>query len=194
MVTHKENQGFVAPSRYATCEQAFDSGSFLLRIIGIDPGVSRTGYAVLERRDGESLALEVGVIETTKALPLAKRLAELRSHLAEVLAMWRPEAAAVERVFFNANVKTAMATGQASGVILECASEHGLEVFDYTPSEVKLSVVGVGSATKVQVQTMVTRVLKLTAPPQQADAADACALGICHLNRNGLRRAIEAAG
>ncbi len=164
-----------------------------MRVIGIDPGVARTGYAVVERRGGKLAPVELGVIKTPGGMTQAQRLLELRTQLLSVLARHAPGQAAVERLFFNANVRTAMSVGQASGVIFSCAAERGVEVFDYTPTEVKSSVVGVGNASKAQVQAMVAALLGLAAVPEPADAADACALAICHLHRAGLRRAIRAA-
>ena len=168
-----------------------------MRVLGIDPGFATTGYGVVERVAGSLRAVALGAVRTPSSLPQARRLAYLRSALADILAETRPDVLAIERLFFNANVRTAMSVGQASGVALATAAEAGLEVFDYTPPEVKQSVVGVGNADKHQVQVMVAALLKLDAIPKPPDAADACALAICHLNRSGLSRAIarsKAAG
>jgi crossover junction endodeoxyribonuclease RuvC len=164
-----------------------------LRVIGFDPGLTRTGYAVVERRSGRLTALAHGVVSTPPKLAVAARLAALRSEVNRLLAEHSPDVAAVEQLFFNSNVKTAMAVGQASGVVLCSAAEAGLEVSTYTPTDVKLSVVGYGGASKQQVATMVASLLGLAAPPRPADAADACALAICHLNRSGLAQAIGRA-
>jgi crossover junction endodeoxyribonuclease RuvC len=164
-----------------------------VRVLGIDPGFATTGYGVVDRDAGRLRAVAFGAIRTPPALPQAGRLAFLRRALLDVLAETRPDVVAIERLFFNANVRTAMSVGQASGVALATAAEAGLEVADYTPSEVKQSVVGVGSAAKRQVQAMVAALLKLDAVPRPPDAADACALAICHLNRTGLSRAIAQA-
>ena len=165
-----------------------------MRVLGIDPGFATTGYGVVERLAGSLRPVTIGAIRTPAALPQADRLAHLAAALRGVIYATQPDVAAVERLFFNSNVRTAMSVGQASGVALLAAAEAGLEVADYTPSEVKLSVVGVGNAQKAQVQSMVAALLKLSAVPTPADAADACALAICHLNRSGLTRAIAAAG
>ena len=162
-------------------------------MIGIDPGLTRTGYAVLERGDGRPAARTWGVLRTGTSLSTAARLAELRSGLCNILEAERPACAAVERVFFNANVRTAIAVGQASGVALATVAEYGIEVADYTPTEVKQSVAGFGAATKEQVGRMVANLLGLPEAPAPPDAADACALAICHLNRGGLVRAIKEA-
>lgn len=164
-----------------------------MRVLGIDPGYATTGYAVVQRSSGRPSPVCFGVIRTTAGSPQAARLVELRRGLEALIAEHRPEVVAIERVFFNSNVRTAMAVGQASGVALVTAGEAGLDVHDYTPTEVKQSVTGTGAATKTQVQAMVASILRLDAPPRPADAADACALAICHLNRGGLARAVARA-
>lgn len=164
-----------------------------MRVLGIDPGFATTGFAVVEKAAGRLAAVAVGAIVTPPKLPISARLSFLRAQLLELIESHRPEVAAVERLFFNVNVRTAMAVGQASGVALEASASSGLEVHHYTPLEVKQAVVGVGNASKHQVQTMVAALLGLDAPPKPPDAADACALCICHLNRSGLARALEAA-
>lgn len=161
-----------------------------MRVLGIDPGFATTGYGVVERIAGSLRAVTLGAIRTPPSLPQAGRLEYLAGALRGIIHSTNPDVVAVERLFFNNNVRTAMSVGQASGVALLAAAEAGLEVVDYTPSEVKQSVVGVGNAAKPQVQAMVAAVLKLDSVPKPADAADACALAICHLNRSGLSRAI----
>ena len=164
-----------------------------MRVLGVDPGLAATGIAVIEKRPEGPRARLAGVIRTPTGLSQAERLALLRARLVELLESERPDAAAVERLFFNSNVKTAMAVGQASGVVLATVAELGIEVTTYTPPEVKQSVVGVGNADKHQVGVMVAAVLGLERAPTPADAADACALAICHINRSGLRNAVKAA-
>ncbi|HEX2057501.1 MAG TPA: crossover junction endodeoxyribonuclease RuvC [Actinomycetota bacterium] len=164
-----------------------------MRVLGIDPGFVTTGYGVVERVSGTLRAVTFGAVRTPAGIPQADRLAYLRRALCDVIEATRPDVVAVERLFFNANVRTAMSVGQASGVALVTAAEAGLAVADYTPPEVKRSVVGVGNAAKQQVQAMVAALLKLPTIPQPADAADACALAICHLHRTGLSRAIASA-
>jgi crossover junction endodeoxyribonuclease RuvC len=164
-----------------------------VRVLGIDPGFATTGYGVVERIAGSFRAVTIGVVRTPPALPQADRLAHRAGARRGVIHATEPDVVAVERLFFNSNVRTAMSVGQASGVALLAAAEAGLHVVDYTPSEVKLSVVGVGNAAKQQVQSMVAALLQLSAVPKPADAADACALAICHLNRSGLSRAIATA-
>lgn len=165
-----------------------------MRVLGIDPGIKTTGYGVVERSGGAHRAVALGAIRTSSSLAQADRLASLYRDVTALVAEHDPEVMAIERLFFNSNVRTAMAVGQASGVALAAAARAGLEVFTYTPPEVKQSVVGVGNASKSQVQAMVAAILRLDAPPKPPDAADACALAICHINRGGLARALKAAG
>ncbi|MGI8796937.1 MAG: crossover junction endodeoxyribonuclease RuvC [Acidimicrobiia bacterium] len=164
-------------------------------VLGIDPGVSCCGYGAVRRQTGASSweAVACGVIRTPTADPLPARLAALEHELATLVDELRPAAMAVERVLFQANVRTAMSVGQASGLALAVAARAGVPVTDYSPNEVKLGVVGYGGAAKEQVQEMVARVLGLDAPPRPADAADALALAVCHAWGGGLRSAVHAA-
>src|SRR5829696_1646506 len=156
-----------------------------MRVLGVDPGLGRCGWAVLERRGGRVGAVAYGTVHTDGE-QVAPRLAELAAKLRQVLAAHRPEALAIERLFFNANVRTAMTVGQASGVVLLLAAEHGLEVTAYTPPQVKQAVTGSGSASKEQVGYMVKALLGLASVPTPADTADALAVALCHLNHAGL--------
>lgn len=162
-------------------------------VLGIDPGLSRCGYGVVCRRGGRLTAGAGGVVTTDPAAPLPERLSTLLAELRALVAEVRPDAVVVERVFFQTNARTAMATGQAGGLALVAAAESGCEVAQYTANEVKLAVVGVGNATKDQVQHMVAALLDLSEPPRPPDVADALALAICHLTAQPLRRAVEAA-
>jgi crossover junction endodeoxyribonuclease RuvC len=162
-------------------------------VMGIDPGISTTGYGVVEKTGGTLRALASGAVRTPASAAHANRLAVLYGELARLLGEHRPDAVAIERLFFNSNVKTAMAVGQASGVSLLAAAHAGIRVTHYTPLEVKQAVVGVGSAPKSQVQAMVAALLRLNEPPTPLDAADALALAICHINRSPLKRALERA-
>lgn len=165
-----------------------------MRVIGIDPGLTTTGYGIVESAGRSLQPVAFGALRTSAGDPLAERLAELQHMLIEVVADHRPQVAAIERLFFNSNVRTAMSVGQAAGVMLATMAAHGVPTTMYTPPEVKLAVVGVGNAEKRQVQAMTARVLGLCDPPSPADAADACALAICHLNRAGYSTAVAAAG
>ena len=163
-------------------------------IIGLDPGLSITGYAVLTVAGARLTPVSIGVLRTSPTRDPAARLNSLREALEEVLSRHRPGVAAVERLFFNSNVKTAMSVGQASGVLLATLGAAGIPAATYTPPEVKLAVAGTGTAPKSQVQSMVARLLKLAEVPSPPDAADACALAICHARRAPLKAAIAAAG
>jgi crossover junction endodeoxyribonuclease RuvC len=156
-----------------------------MRVLGVDPGLGRCGWAVLERRGGRVAAAGYGAIQTG-GKAVAPRLAELADRLRVVLADHRPEVLAIERLFFNANVRTAMTVGQASGVVLLLAAERGLDVVAYTPPQVKRAVTGTGAAPKEQVGYMVRALLGLEAVPTPADAADAVAVALCHLHHAGL--------
>jgi len=165
-----------------------------MRVLGIDPGYATTGYAVIERSRGGLAPVAIGALKTSGADGRPERLAFLRRELLALIETHQPSAVALERLFFSVNAKTAMAVGQAAGVAMATAGECGLEVTEYTPTEVKQSVTGTGTAPKNQVQSMIAALLHLTEPPKPPDAADACALAICHLNRSGLSKALARAG
>jgi len=156
-----------------------------MRVVGVDPGLGRCGYAVLDQGAGPLAAVTYGTI-ATRGEAVAPRLAELAARLRAVLAETRPDHLAIERLFVNANVRTAMTVGQASGVVLLVAAEHGLPVASYTPSQVKRAVTGIGSAPKEQVGYMVRATLGLAATPTPADTADALAVALCHLQHLGV--------
>lgn len=162
-------------------------------VLGIDPGLSRCGYGVVTRRGAGLAAVAGGVVATAPSVPLPERLRTLAHELRALVDEHRPDVVVVERVFFQVNARTAMATGQAAGVALVAAAESGCEVAQYTANEVKQAVVGYGGATKEQVQRMVASLLGLAAPPRPPDVADALALAVCHLTTQPLRRAMEAA-
>lgn len=165
-----------------------------LRVLGIDPGLTRCGYAVVDGRGpGAATAVSLGVIRTPSSDELPYRLASLRSELVQLLHEFEPDVVAVERVFFQVNVRTAMSVGQASGLALCEAAAAGSEVVQYTPNEVKDAVAGYGAAGKEQVAKMVQTRLKLSKPPKPADAADAAALALCHLAVAPLSRRVSAA-
>lgn len=170
-----------------------------VRVLGVDPGLTRCGVGVVEGSVGRPLSLvDVGVVRTPADLDLARRLLRLERALDDLVVRLRPDVVAVERVFSQHNVRTVMGTAQASGIAMLVAARHGIEVHLHTPSEVKAAVTGSGRADKDQVAAMVTRVLRLEAPPKPADAADALALAICHVWRGGatnrLAEAVAAAG
>jgi crossover junction endodeoxyribonuclease RuvC len=157
-----------------------------MRVLGIDPGLTRCGIGVVDvAADRRATLVFVDVVRTPADMPLAERLLAVSSGIRAVLAEHRPTAMAVERVFAQHNLRTVMGTAQASGIALALGAEHGLDVGLHTPSEVKAAITGYGSADKAQVGTMVARVLRLEAVPRPADAADALALAICHAWRGG---------
>jgi crossover junction endodeoxyribonuclease RuvC len=150
-------------------------------VLGVDPGVSRCGYGCVESTRGQTKAIAVGVLTTPPSQPLPERLAALDADLRELIAELQPDVVAVERLFFQTNVRTAMSVGQASGLVLAAASRAGCVVTQYTPNEVKQAVAGYGAAGKDQVQRMVQSLLGLAELPKPADAADALALALCHI-------------
>jgi crossover junction endodeoxyribonuclease RuvC len=151
--------------------------------LGIDPGTATTGYGLVRLEpDGSLLAVKYGVITTPKNTPDAERLVTLYDQLQELLREHKPETAAVEKLFFQRNITTAIAVGQARGVMLLSLAQAGLDVFEYTPNEIKQAVAGYGSAGKRQMQEMVRVLLTLDDIPRPDDAADALAVAICHLH------------
>jgi crossover junction endodeoxyribonuclease RuvC len=165
-----------------------------MRVLGIDPGLTRCGLGVVEGSVGRPLRMvEVGVIRTPPSSAVADRLWEIERSVDAWLDTHRPDAVAVERVFSQHNVRTVMGTAQASGIAMVAAARRGIPVTLHTPSEVKASVSGSGRADKAQVGAMVTRLLRLDTAPTPADAADALALAICHIWRGGAQSRIDAA-
>ena len=165
-----------------------------MRVLGVDPGLTRCGVGVVEGDPGRPCRL-VGfeAVTTDPDADLAHRLLHLDRRLAELIAGHRPDGVAVERVFSQHNVRTVMGTAQAGAVAVLAAARAGLPVQLYTPSEVKAAVTGSGQADKAQVAAMVTRLLRLPERPRPADAADALALAICHVWRGGTRARLAAA-
>jgi len=155
-----------------------------VRALGIDPGTAIMGYGVVESvgRGGGLRAVGYGVLSTSSSEPLAERLQHLYVGLRDLFATHAPEALAVESLFFNLNVRTALAVGHARGVALLAAAEAGVAVFEYSPQQVKGAVVGYGKASKEQVQLMVKTLLALPSIPRPDDASDALAIAICHLH------------
>ena len=148
-------------------------------VLGIDPGTAATGYGVVERTGSRLRAVDYGCLETLSTQELPRRLLEIHQAITELIATHQPAVLGVERLFFNRNVQTAFAVGQARGVVLLAAAEAGLPVFEYGPHEVKMAVTGYGRAGKEQVQRMVQVVLGMAALPRPDDAADALAVAIC---------------
>lgn len=162
-----------------------------IRILGIDPGLNRTGYGVIDARGVRLQCVASGVIRVP-AGELAPRLGAILRALGEVIAEHRPDIAAVEQVFVNVNAKSTLLLGQARGAAVCAAIASGLVVYEYSALSIKQAVVGTGRATKEQVQDMVRRLLSLASAPQ-ADAADALACALCHAHARGLRERLRAA-
>jgi crossover junction endodeoxyribonuclease RuvC len=152
-------------------------------VLGIDPGTATTGYGLVrDRPDGSLESVAYGILQTPAGVPAHQRLALLFHQLNDLLLLHRPDACAVEKLFFQRNISTAIAVGQARGVVLLAIAEAGLDAAEYTPNEVKQAVTGYGSAQKRQVQEMVRTLLLLPELPKPDDAADALAIAITHLN------------
>ncbi len=157
-----------------------------MRVLGIDPGLTRCGVGIVDVTASRTAALVyVGVIQTPPTMPLEQRLLAIARGIAAALDEHQPDTVALERVFAQHNLRTVMGTAQASGVALQVAAARGLSVSLHTPSEVKAAITGYGAADKRQVGAMVARVLGLAEVPRPADAADALALAICHAWRSG---------
>lgn len=157
-----------------------------MRVLGVDPGLTRCGVGVVDGAVGAAITLvEVGVILTPVDSPLEQRLLDLDRQLSQWINLWKPDVIAVERVFSQHNVRTVMGTGQAAGVALLLAAKAGIPVMMHTPSEVKASVTGSGRANKAQVAMMVQKILNLETFPKPVDATDSLALAICHIWRGG---------
>jgi crossover junction endodeoxyribonuclease RuvC len=163
-----------------------------VRVLGVDPGLTRCGLGVVDGAPGRATLVAVGVARTPADAALGLRLVGLERVIEEWLDLHRPDAVAVERVFSQANVRTVMGTAQAGAVAIVCAARRGLPVVLHTPSEVKAAVTGSGRADKAQVGLMVARLLRLDGPPKPADAADALALAICHLWRGPAQARLAA--
>ncbi len=164
-------------------------------VIGIDPGTAITGYGLVRGEPGGALeAVDWGVILTPAKTPIAERLDQIYTSLNEILKEHQPEEAAVEAIFFQKNVKTAMSVGQARGVVLLALQRAGLAASDYSPNEIKQAVSGYGGADKQQVQSMVKALLNLKETPKPDDAADALAVAICHLHTANTPARLESAG
>ena len=162
-------------------------------VLGVDPGLTRCGFAGLRTHAGGIDVLAMGVITSPSEMDVARRLATLHQDFDALLSEVEPSAVAVERVFFQSNVSTAMSVAQASGVVLALASMRGIPVVQYSPSQVKSAVAGSGTADKLSVQKMVQRRLGLQSLPEPADAADAAAIALCHLAASPLASRVAAA-
>ncbi len=156
-----------------------------MRIIGIDPGYAIVGYGILDYIGGKFTVLEYGAITTDKDTPFEKRLCEIYDDYCFLLDKWKPDALAIERLYFNTNQKTAIDVAQARGLIIMSTAHREIPIYEYTPLQVKQAVVGYGKAVKKQVQEMITKILGLKAVPKPDDTADALAMAICHAHTSG---------
>ena len=154
------------------------------RVIGVDPGLTITGFGILDYKGGQIRTVAFGTIKPPAKESLPNRLEYLNSHMTELLEKFEPNAFAIEDTFFSQNVKSALLLGQARGVLLLAAASKGIPSMDYAPRKVKQSVVGNGAADKTQVQYMVQQILKMDEPPKPLDVSDALATGLCHINQN----------
>lgn len=162
-------------------------------VLGIDPGLSTTGYGIVSAGSSPQ-AVAAGVIRTDPSLRLADRLLELHRDLVAVIEDFRPSTAAIEQVFVNRNLQTATSVARASGVALLALAAAGLQVTEYTPSAIKMALTGFGAADKRQVQEVVAMRLGLDAPPSPADAADALAIALCHVQAARMQQVVGGAG
>ena len=162
-----------------------------MRILGIDPGVAITGYAVIEENNGVFECLQSGCIRTDKDLQPALRLKAIQDRVLDLLNEYSPQALAVEKIFFSKNVRTAFQVGEARGVIMVVAANNNVSLFEYTPLQVKQAVAGYGKAEKQQVQKMVQMLLKLKREPSVDDEADAMAVALCHLQNRRWNEAVK---
>lgn len=155
-------------------------GKNLMRILGIDPGIATIGFGLVEAQRGQAQMITYGAITTPAGLPLSKRLYQISMDMEELISQLKPDVIAVEELFFNTNLTTGIAVAHGRGVILCSAEKCGIPLYEYTPSQVKLAVVGYGKAEKRQVMDMTRRLLHLKSVPRPDDAADALALALCH--------------
>ncbi len=154
-----------------------------MRVLGVDPGMTRCGVGLVEGSNRQVKLIQAGVIRTPADLDSALRLLRIWEELDELITTFRPETVAIERVFTQHNLHSVTGTSQVAGIAMVVAAKHGIKVRHYTPSEVKAAITGSGSADKAQVGTMVAKILRLKEPPKPADAADAIAIAICNLWR-----------
>tara|TARA_B100000953_G_scaffold294861_1_gene285199 strand:- start:494 stop:973 length:480 start_codon:yes stop_codon:yes gene_type:complete len=152
-------------------------------VLGIDPGLSRCGYGVIQRKDGKEIALAAGVIETPSEMETPSRLTLLRDEVRQLIVEYKPDVVAIERVLFQHNAATAISVGQAIGIVMTEGISAGCQVIEFSPNEVKQSVAGHGGANKQEMEKMVRMLLGIQTPLEPVDAADALALALCFLAR-----------
>jgi crossover junction endodeoxyribonuclease RuvC len=154
-----------------------------LRILGIDPGLGTTGYGIIDQNDHALQVVTYGGIRKSPKFSFTENLLTIYQKINQIILEYHPDGCAIENIFYHQNKKTAIIMGHVRGVAMVAAGERGLPVYEYSPKEVKLSIVGFGGASKIQVQAMVKTILKMKEIPQPEDAADALAVAICHYHR-----------
>lgn len=152
-----------------------------MKVLGIDPGTATTGWAVVAKEGGQVRLISCGAIITSKLKDQGERLAEIYEKIDKIIVKYKPECVAIERLFFNKNLKTALTVGQTHGVVRLAAWKRGIVGVEYTPLQVKMAITGYGRADKEQIQYMVTKLLKLKIKESQDDTADAMAIALCHI-------------
>lgn len=171
-----------------------DKAQLGLRILGIDPGYARTGYAILDCNHDHFRVVDYGLIETSAQTPFPERLLTIDRALTSLCDHFSADAMAIEELFFYRNITTAIGVAQARGVAVAAAARQGLEIYEYTPMQVKLAVTGYGNAAKEQVQAMVKAILGLREVPKPDDVADAIAIAICHGHSGNRKEALAVGG
>ncbi len=165
----------------------------MMRVLGIDPSSQSTGFGIIELRGQSYSPICYGVITPSQTLPLHHKMNEIRIELEKIIETYTPDEVAIENPFYAQNVRTAIVLGQVRGAILVAVAAHGCSLHEYSPLEVKKAVTGYGQADKNQVKTMVMALLELNDPKMAADASDALAAAICHLNTRVYQRRLEEA-
>ncbi|MCJ7508187.1 MAG: crossover junction endodeoxyribonuclease RuvC [candidate division Zixibacteria bacterium] len=161
-------------------------------ILGIDPGSSVTGYSLISIQDGKNSLVRYGTIRIPAKIDLSQKLKKIYDSVLEIIHQHKPDEMAIEEAFYSKNVKSTMVIGQARGAAILAAGQAGIPVTEYSPREIKLSIVGLGNASKSQVQYMVKNLLNLAEPPQPEDAADALAIALCHAHKIDGRNRLKA--
>ena len=169
-------------ARFQISNRGLQASDYGLRVLGIDPGTATTGWAILEERDGKIKPLAFGHIATSSKQGEAERLLEITADLKKIIKQYKPQEAAIEKVFFFKNQKTIIQISQSRGIILLTLAEKNIKIYNYTPLQVKQAMTGYGRAEKKQVQIMAKNILHLNSLPKPDDVADAIAVALCHIN------------
>ena len=162
-----------------------------MRILGIDPGYGIIGFSIIDKSNSGNEVIDYGVITTPKEMPFEQRLKAIFESMSKLIDIFKPEAVAIEKLYFNKNITTGIPVAEARGVILLSIVMKDIPVYEYTPQEIKIALTGLGKADKSQVQFMVKTLLHLTKVPKPDDAADAVAVALCHSQTNQLMRGLN---